>query len=405
MPLMSLWSSNQSAISEFSVEQVVATAGDGNLRDKSICSEELRAYFAEIPIKKLASYVDQCLNSHFLKSGFVLQDLVNELGRRIEYKVTNGRYQGVPGAVGFDGLWVSPEGHSLLVEVKTTDTYRVSLDTIEGYRHNLLDARSISAPSSILIIVGRQDTGELEAQVRGSRHAWDIRLISADALMKLVNLKENVEGIEAGQKIRTLLIPREYTRLDDMIDVMFTTAKDVANVAESDTVAPEDSAEETTETLGGKSGWEFTDSTILQAKRDAIIAAIGKREGTALIKRSRALYWSAGHDVRTACTISKRYTKTGVYRYWYAYHPQWDQFLGEGARSYFVLGCVDLDFAFAIPLAVLRAQLPGLNTTVKEDGSFYHHLHLAELSGGKYALNLPKKAASLPLSDFTISLG
>jgi len=35
----------------------------------------------------------------------------------------------------------------------------------------------------VLIVVGRQDTGELEAQIRGSRHAWDIRLISAEALL------------------------------------------------------------------------------------------------------------------------------------------------------------------------------------------------------------------------------
>ena len=62
------------------------------------------SYFAQVSTEKLALYVDQRLNSHFAKSGFVLQDLVNELGRRIEYKVTNGRYQGVVGAIGFDGI-------------------------------------------------------------------------------------------------------------------------------------------------------------------------------------------------------------------------------------------------------------------------------------------------------------
>jgi hypothetical protein len=38
MPLISLWSSNRAAIEEFSIEQVVTTAGDGNLRDGSLCS-------------------------------------------------------------------------------------------------------------------------------------------------------------------------------------------------------------------------------------------------------------------------------------------------------------------------------------------------------------------------------
>jgi hypothetical protein len=76
-------------------------------------------------------------------------------------------------------------------------------------------------------VVGRDDTGELEAQVRDSRHAWDIRLISADALLKLVLLKESADDPETGRKIRSLLVPMEYTRLDAMIDVMFTTATDV----------------------------------------------------------------------------------------------------------------------------------------------------------------------------------
>ena len=88
MPLISLWSSNRTAIEEFSVEQVVAAAGDGSLRDQSLCSQELRAYLSEVTSTKLAQYVEYCLSRHFSKGGMVLQDLVNELGRRLEYKVS-----------------------------------------------------------------------------------------------------------------------------------------------------------------------------------------------------------------------------------------------------------------------------------------------------------------------------
>lgn len=55
--------------------------------------------------------------------------------------------------------------------------------------------------------MGREDTGELESQVRGSSCAWDIRLISADALGKLVEMKEDAEGPEIAQRIRSLLVP------------------------------------------------------------------------------------------------------------------------------------------------------------------------------------------------------
>jgi hypothetical protein len=169
MPLLALWKSNQSAVSEFSVEQVVATAGDGVLKDDSLCSTELREYLAQIRAEKIASYIEHCLGSSFNKGGMVLQDLINELGRRLDYDVTNGRYQGIQSAIGFDGLWRSPEGHSIIAEVKTTDAYRISLDTIAQYRSKLLASGQVGQRSSILIVVGRQDTGELEAQVRGSR--------------------------------------------------------------------------------------------------------------------------------------------------------------------------------------------------------------------------------------------
>jgi hypothetical protein len=55
---------------------------------------------------------------------------MNELGRRLDYKVTNGRYQGTTNSIGFEWIWLSPEGQTLIVEVKTTDAYRISLDTL-----------------------------------------------------------------------------------------------------------------------------------------------------------------------------------------------------------------------------------------------------------------------------------
>ena len=91
----------------------------------------------------------------------MLQDLVNEFGRRLDYKVENGLYQGKSNAIGFDGLWFDSDAHCILVEVKTTDAYRINLDTITGYRDDLITSGKITANSSVLIVVGRQDTGDL----------------------------------------------------------------------------------------------------------------------------------------------------------------------------------------------------------------------------------------------------
>ena len=264
MALISLYNSNPEAILSMSIEQIVNLAGDGKLKDASECSIELRSLANQIDNGKLAEYALHCLTHSFNKSGLVLQDLVNELGRRLDYVVVNGRYQGTSNSIGYDGLWTSPEGHNLLIEVKTTDAYRLSLDTIAQYREKLREKGELNEPNSMLIVVGREDTGELEAQVRGSRHAWDMRLISVESLIHLVKLKESTDEPSTGSKIRSLLVPREYTRVDGLIDIIFTATKDVEGGAEEGNQPSAGDANE-------GSGWEFTDRALLDDKRTRIM--------------------------------------------------------------------------------------------------------------------------------------
>ena len=351
MSLISLWNSNPSTVSELSIEQIVSIAGDGRLTDNSVCLSELRQYLSCVTSENLALYLEQCLGSQFNNSGYVLQDIVNELGRRLNYEVINGRYKGVRNAIGFDGIWIAPdsENNHIIVEVKSTDAYRISLDTIAKYRQELLKIETIKQPSSILIVVGREDTGELESQVRGSRHAWDIRLIGADALIKLVKLKESIGDVDTEKKIRSVIIPMEYTKLDTLIDVMFTTAKDVESVVEltssNELTIPDEIMVVNPQNERVKKNTnhtaEFTDSELLRKKRYTIIDSFNRREQTTLIKNSQARYWDSGHRIRSIITISKRYD-SGLNLYWFGYSPKWDLFLKDGEKSHLVLGGMDL---------------------------------------------------------------
>src|ERR1043165_2402931 len=395
MALITIWKSNPDAVLSMTIQQIVATAGNGNLRDSSDCSNELREFLSQVEGEQLGIFAEHCLTQSFEKSGMVLQDIVNELGRRLEYIVENGRYQGSSSSVGHDGLWRSPEGHSLVVEVKTTDAFRLRLDTIAGYREKLREQGSLLEPSSMLIIVGREDTGELEAQVRGSRHAWDMRLISVESLIHLVKLKETTDEPLTGSKIRSVLIPREYTRLDALIDIIFTAAKDVEAGVEE--------VEQPKETEEESSGWEFTDRTLLDSKRAEIISAFASQEQVSLIKRSRALSWTSDHRFRVGCTISKRYGKeVGSTLYWYAYHPRWDDFLGAGEVGYLILGCMDLAVAFAIPVEIIRQRQDELNLTHLPGGKSYWHLKIIEQATG-YALQMPRTGNHLPLGEYAFA--
>jgi hypothetical protein len=231
--------------------------------------------------------------------------------------------------------------------------------------------------------------------------------------LRLVQLKENAQDAITGKKIRELLFPMEYTRLDQIIDVMFTTATDVeavlntegdalnVDITQDKSVTSE--ALDPSEPLSSKGTWEFTDSRLLQGKREEILQSVSQKIGAALIKKSRALYWDASHDNRVACSISKRYTRTNSYRYWYAFHPQWDEFLRDGKTGLFVLGCMDQRFAFSIPWSVLNPLLPYLNTTTTER-STYWHIHIGEDEKSGYYLLVSKKDEDLPLSDYVIDV-
>lgn len=399
MPLVELWKSTPDAVSQFNVEQVVATSGDGNLRDGSLCSEELREYLKSVSSDKLFEYVDGCLTRTFNKSGSVLQDLVNELGRRLDYQVENGLYQGRSNTIGFDGIWTAPDGHALVVEIKTTDAYRMNLDVIAGYREALIATQRIAKDSSVLIVVGRSDTGDVEAQVRGSKHAWDVRLISIDALTKLVALKERADEEETVGKIRNLLKPFEYTRLDNIIDVIFAAARDV----ESDVEIQRDEevrAQIRKDDLRA-ANQDSTDRDIVHKIRLRILEALGKRESAAFIAKSRALYWNAENTIRVSCSISKRHQRG---TYWYAYHPHWDEFLAGGERAYCVWGCADRDVAYVLPRSLMVSLLGELYVTVRHDsGKSYWHVELEPDDAGEMYLLVRKSGRRVPVDEFRLN--
>jgi hypothetical protein len=398
MPLLSIWASNPETISEFSVEQVVSVAGDGKLLDGSDCSEELREYLSQIDSEKLSEYADHCLNTRFDNNGKILQDIVNEFGRRLDYDVANGRYQGSQNSVGNDGLWLSPEGHHLLVEVKTTDVYSISLDTIAKYRNSLRDQQKLNAENSMLLVVGRYDTGQLEAQVRGSRHAWDMRLISVDSLVSLVRLKESTEDETTSSKIRSILVPKEYTRLDNLIDIVFTAAQDVESSVEAE------SKDETETRITERRSYsaDITEPTLLDQKRSAILKAVAEARGVKLVKKSRASYWSSDREFRVACSVSKRYAPPGD-PYWFGYQEKWRDFIRQSKVGLFVLGCMDLDIAFAIPASVMETKLDDLGTTVRPKAKWWH-IVVREAENCEYIMICSKTGNHLTLTPFVINL-
>ena len=298
MPLLDLWTRSPEQLKDKHVQQLIAFAGAGKLLDESPCSAEFRAFLARVPSANLSAYSEQCLSQSFPDSGFALQDIVNETGSRVGASVSSGRYRGTTKHPGFDGLWMFPSGQSIVIEVKTTDAYRIDLNTVAEYLRALIALGKVSqAHSSMLLVVGRQDTGDLEAQIRGSRYAWDIRIISVDALLRLMRIKEEVEDPLIVQRIHSILIPREFTRLDAIADVLFSVAEEIKH---------DETPVEVQDEPGDTSSDEPKVTPV--AFHEACVERVQAKLGVSLVKRSRAGYSSPDKSVALNCSVSKEHS-------------------------------------------------------------------------------------------------
>jgi hypothetical protein len=344
--------------------KIIAFAGDGKLRDGNAASNELRQYLSIVPSSLLRQYASDCLEGSFTDSGLALQEIVNQIGCRLGFAVEHGRYRGTQGAIGFDGIWSLPDERSIIVEVKTTDAYRIDLDTIAGYRGALKMASKVKEElSSMLIIVGRQDTGDLEAQIRGSRHAWDIRLISVDGLLRLMTLKEEVEDPGTLQKIHNILFPMEFTKLDEIVNLVFSTAEDLKQEERQE--AAEEDGEESSEDK----------KSVPVSFHDACSQKIEQVLKTSLVKKSRASYVSSDGKVGVICAVSKQYERRGEQWFWFAFHPHQRDFLNVMETGYVAFGCGSEQLLVLIPRDTFIPWLEGLNKTHLED-RFYWHVHI-----------------------------
>ncbi|WP_342574021.1 hypothetical protein MHH37_17275 [Solibacillus sp. FSL K6-1781] len=358
MDVKDFWKNNKKSLLTKSVDQIIHFFGDGKLADNSNTSKEFRELLNLVSTDILKRYCEECLVSSFENSGFALQDIINEIGIRLGYKCEHGVYRGRKNIIGFDGIWTINENYRFLVEVKTTDTYRINLDNLARYREKLIESKELDEKnSSILIVVGRKDTGDLEAQIRGSKHAWDIRLISTDALIKLMLVKENLNDQRTFHQINQILKPVEYTKIDKLIDVIFYTAEDLQldeNQVNEDNISHDNN---------------LTDFTIDK---------IENHLKTILVKQGRRNYTDTKNEINIISLNSKMYSlKNNKEKYWYSIRLHQKEFLDNGGTSYVSLGCgTPTKNVLLIPYKVFKGILPYLGITKKEKGDFYYHVEV-----------------------------
>ena len=390
MPLLDLWAKSPDQLEDKQIHQLIAFAGSGKLLDHSTCSAEFREFLATVPSEKLKKYAEQCLTESFQDSGLALQDLVNEIGVRMGAAATHGRYRGTKKHTGFDGLWKFPSGQSIVIEVKTTDAYRIDLNVVAEYRRKLIvDSHAVDTTSSILLVVGRQDTGDLEAQIRGSRHAWDVRIISVDALIRLMRIMEEVDDPVIVQRIHNILIPREFTRLHEIADVLFSTTEEV----KQDETPPEVKEKSSIPKNEGS-------KTTPVAFHEACIKRIQVKLALPFVKRSRSGYSTPDNAVALNVSVSKEHSPESNPNYWFAFHPHQQTFLMKHSSAYVAFGCGSSERLILVPYKDFEPWLKHTWTTEDGERTYWHVV--IHRDGEKYSFRMKKGEKAIDLTPYVL---
>jgi hypothetical protein len=379
-----LWMSNKNYTEEKGLNQILTFTGDGTLKDNNQTSIQFREFLENIPTYLIKKYAEECLSSSFTDSGFALQDIINQIGSRLGFNVEYGRYRGKRNQIGFDGIWTANYGYSLIVEVKTTDYYRINLDTIANYRTALIQENRITKEnSSILIVVGRQDTGDLEAQIRGSRHAWDIRLISIDSLLRLLDLKEELNDAKTIQQINTILKPLDYTKLDKLLELIFITSDDLQL---GDETAKDLDKEEIEEDLPVDKEKKLKLRPV--SFHEECIRKVEKYLRINLLKHTRTTYKNKANKIGVTCSISKPHNHSKGFLFWFAFHPFQQDFMEEFDVGYNIFGCGSSENTFLIPYSDFKPWIENFWTTDEKKRMYWHVVIVQE--GSNFYLKQPK---------------
>lgn len=311
MAFIDLYRTQKSEILQLTLKQIASLLDDGRVKDGSTAINHFRAFLEDVPPEKLEEYAYYCLNQKFDQSGQFLQDIVNEAGRRIGYKVENGLYQGVRNSIGFDGIW-SNKKNSIVVEVKTSDVHTISLKIINEYFDKLTAQKKINADnSSILIVVGHSNTGSLEDSIRGNINSHRIRVISVESLFQLLGITVKTAAPRVIANIQQLLIPIDYVKLDQVVTLLSQMYGDIVEVSSRVPTIKNTSKEKKSDNIHDATTNKVASSNLVLTESDErkrlIIKKVQNETGLILNQQRFSLYKSSDKNVNFVVIGSKYY--------------------------------------------------------------------------------------------------
>ena len=369
-----------------SLKEIIDSTADGKLKDRGQGASRFRAFLESMSLDELGKLIQQALTGP--ADGRALQDVVNILGMKLGFKVEHGLYSGKHGSIGFDGLWQLNEQY-LVVECKTTDAYRISTKTLLNYASKIREERQVKHSIPILLVVGRFDTGDIEAQIRGSRIDELFSVIGVDALLEIAKLSEKLYDGPASNSLSQFLLPEDHTRLDNIVWMM----KDLISEKSQGHINESQKTSKNTERI---------DVSGLDNLRNSMIKKLKDSKGGLhkFSNRSKVLYETQTNE-KYIFLVSKKYTRDNI-DYWYSIRPYWYELMKKYGGG-LVLGFEEESDFVCIPIDDLRELIKGTNRDIsKSESSWKMEIRKIET---KLELQLPKFGKTISLEDYKEKFG
>ena len=193
---------------ELTLERIVSLAGDW--KDESRASQQFREIIEDeqTTTEEIESYLQEAIEGSESYHNRALQDLVNNIGRRLGFKVEYGIYQGVSGTIGYDGHWVSTatdgETH-LVVETKKSTAFSIGPEQAGDYMEELVENEGLDRGQVYgLYVVGNGDVETVSQTILGSKYRDRMRVITAQRLLDLLEIQAD-SGLRHDQVVDVLL--------------------------------------------------------------------------------------------------------------------------------------------------------------------------------------------------------
>lgn len=193
---------------ELTLDRIVGLAGDWN--DGSRASEQFREIIEDeqTMTEEIEAYLLEAMDGTEQYHNRALQDLVNNIGRRLGFEVEYGIYQGRSDTIGYDGHWTSTateEDIHLVVETKKTTAYAIDPGQAGEYMDELTSEEDIDRSQVYgLYVIGKGDVETVAQTVFGSQYRDRMRVITAQRLLDLLEIQED-SGLRHDQVVDVLL--------------------------------------------------------------------------------------------------------------------------------------------------------------------------------------------------------